>query len=189
VLNVLALNALTLGIPCIYYGSEQCFDGRGGSDRYIRESMFGGEFGAFRTRGLHFFNEDNRVYQELAKVLEIRRQNIVLRRGRQYLRPISAPDDGVRFSLPEMVNRQLRSMVPWSRIFNGQEVLLAINTDYDQPKTAWVTLDNELHQTRDVLKCIYSTDVAQVGQSVTVEARNGKAVLITVPASGLVIFE
>jgi hypothetical protein len=64
--------------------------------------MFGGEFGAFRTRGMHFFNEDNRVYQKLAKVLEIRRKNIVLRRGRQYLRPISTPNDGIRFSLPEM---------------------------------------------------------------------------------------
>jgi hypothetical protein len=185
---VLALNALTLGIPCIYYGSEQCFDGRGGSDRYIRESMFGGEFGAFRTRGVHFFDEDNRVYQELAKVLEIRRQNIVLRRGRQYLRPISAPNDGVRFSLPEMVGGEMRSVVPWSRIFNGKEMLLAINTDYDQPKTAWVTIDNELHQVGDVLKCIYSTDAAQVGQSVTVEARNGKAVLVTLPAAGFVIF-
>ncbi|TRU85791.1 MAG: alpha-amylase, partial [Microcystis novacekii Mn_MB_F_20050700_S1] len=128
-LNVLALNALTLGIPCIYYGSEQCFDGQGGSDRYIQESMFGGEFGAFRTRGRHFFNEDHPVDRELAKVLEIRRKNIVLRRDRQYLRPISVPDDGVRFSLPEMVGGQIRSLVPWSRIFNGQEVLLAINTD------------------------------------------------------------
>jgi glycosidase len=188
VLNVLALNALTLGIPCIYYGSEQCFDGRGGSDRYIRESMFGGEFGAFRTRGLHFFNEDNPVYRELAKVLEIRRKNIVLRRGRQYLRPISAADDGVCFSLPEMVGGEIRSVVPWSRIFNGKEMLLAINTDYDQPKTAWVTIDNDLHQGGDVLQCIYSKDAAQIGQSVTVEARNGKAVLITVPAAGLVIF-
>jgi hypothetical protein len=52
-----------------------------------------------------------------------------------------------------------------------------------------VTIDDELHQAGDGLKCIYSTDVAQVGQSVTVEARNGKAVLITVPAAGLVIFE
>jgi glycosidase len=188
-LNVLALNALTLGIPCIYYGSEQCFDGRGGSDRYIRESMFGGEFGAFRTRGLHFFDEDHPVYRELAKILEIRRQNIVLRRGRQYLRSISAPDDGVRFSLPEMVGGQIRSLVPWSRIFNGKEVLLAINTDYDQPRTAWVTVDNELHWAGDGLKCLYSTDAAQIGQSVTVEARNGKAVLITVPAAGFVIFE
>ncbi|MFM7787946.1 MAG: alpha-amylase, partial [Microcystis panniformis] len=105
-----------------------------------------------------------------------RRKNIVLRRGRQYLRSISSPDDGVRFSLPEMVGGQIRSLVPWSRIFNGKEVLLAINTDYDQSKTAWVTVDNELHQAGDVLTCIYSTDAAQVGQSVAVEARNGKAV-------------
>jgi hypothetical protein len=88
-----------------------------------------------------------------------------------------------------MVGGQMRSVVPWSRIFNGKEVLLAINTDYDQSKTAWVTVDNELHQAGDVLQCLYSTDAAQVGQSVTVEARNGKAVLITVPAAGFVIFE
>nr|WP_082065483.1 alpha-amylase family glycosyl hydrolase [Aliterella atlantica] len=31
VLNVLALNAMTLGISCIYYGTEQCFDGAGGN--------------------------------------------------------------------------------------------------------------------------------------------------------------
>jgi hypothetical protein len=151
--------------------------------------MFGGKFGAFRTRGVHFFNEDNLVYQELAKVLEIRRQNIVLRRGRQYLRPISAPNDGVHFGLPEMIGGQIRSVVPWSRIFSTEEVLLAINTDYDQPRTAWVTIDNELNEAGDVLKCIYSTDAAQIGQSVVVEARNGKAVLITVPAAGFVIFE
>ena len=33
VLNVLALNATTLGIPCIYYGTEQGFDGHGDNDR------------------------------------------------------------------------------------------------------------------------------------------------------------
>jgi len=188
ILNVLALNALTLGIACIYYGSEQLFDGRGDSDRYLREAMFGGEFGAFRSRGVHCFDEDNRVYQELAKILKIRRQHTVLRRGRQYLRPISAADDGVRFGLPEMVGGQIRSVVPWSRIFNGKEILLAINTDYDHPTTAWATLDNELHQPGDILTCIYSTDAVQIGRTVTVAARNGKAVLITVPAAGLVIF-
>ncbi|MGK7916579.1 MAG: hypothetical protein AB4038_13710 [Prochloraceae cyanobacterium] len=66
---------------------------------------------------------------------------------------------------------------------------MPINTDYDQPRTAWVTIDNELYKAGDVLKCIYSTDAAQIGQSVTVEARNGKAMLIRVPVVGFVIFE
>lgn len=187
VLNALALNALTLGIPCIYYGTEQSFDGEGGSDRYLREAMFGGEFGAFRTKGVHFFDESSSVYQELAKILEIRRAKKVLRRGRQYLRSISG--DGVNFGLPTMLGNEIRSVIPWSRILSDREMLLAINTDYFQPKTAWVTIDNELHLAGNKLTCIYSTDASEVGNQIQVEARNGKAVLLTVPPAGLVIYE
>jgi hypothetical protein len=190
VLNALALNALTLGIPCVYYGTEQCFDGEGsgdGADRYLREAMFGGDFGAFRSRGVHFFNESNSVYQEFAEILKIRQARKVLRRGRQYLRSISG--DGVNFGLPAMIGNEIRSVVPWSRILSDREMLLAINTDYSQPKTAWVTIDNDLHLVEEKLTCIYSTDKSQVGTQIQVEARNGKAVLLTVPPAGLVIYE
>jgi hypothetical protein len=186
-LNVLALNATTLGIPCVYYGSEQFFDGNGGSDRFIREAMFGGEFGAFRSRARHFFDESSPVYLELAKILAIRSKRIALRRGRQYLREISG--DGIHFGLPEMIGGELRSVVPWSRIFNNKEILLAINTDPDQSRTAWVTLDNDLNQIGDVLTRLYTTDPAVTPVSLTVEARNGKAVQLTVPAAGFVIYE
>jgi glycosidase len=185
--NVLALNATTLGIPCIYYGAEQFFAGHGGNDRYIREAMFGGEFGAFGSRQRHFFAEDGPAYRALAEILAIRRQKIALRRGRQYLRPISG--DGVDFGLPQMVNGQLRAVVPWSRLFAGQELLLAINTDYHQPRTAWVTIDDELHAAGATLHRVYSTDEAATPATLTVEPRNGKAVLLTVPAAGFVIYE
>src|SRR5262249_56127987 len=92
-LAVLALNATTLGIPCIYYGTEQRLDGEGGgdvSDRYIREAMFGGEFGAFRSRGRHVFDENQRVYRELANVHELPRTQLPFQPGTQFLRPISA---------------------------------------------------------------------------------------------------
>jgi hypothetical protein len=186
-LNVLALNMTTMGVPCIYYGTEQYFNGNGDNDRYLREAMFGGEFGAFESRHRHFFNEEGYVYKELSKILEIRRKNKALSRGRQYLRPISG--DGENFGIPNMIGGQIRSVVPWSRIFNNKEMLLAINTDYHQPKTAWVTLDNSLHKEGDGLNCIYSTDKGQEGQGVRVEARNGKSVQITVPPAGFVMFE
>lgn len=192
IFNALALNAMTLGIPCIYYGSEQGFEGHGsgdGADRYLRESMFGGEFGAFASQGRHFFDEDNPIYQQLAEILSIRQNNIVLKRGRQYLREVSAKDDGVRFGLPAMVAEQIRYVVPWSRIFSGKEVLLAINTDYYQASTAWVTIADNLHRAGDLLTCTYSTDNKQVGEVTKVEPRNGKAVLLTVPPAGFVIFE
>jgi len=192
IFNALALNAMTLGIPCIYYGSEQCFDGNGkgdGADRYLRESMFGGDFGAFASQGKHFFDENNPVYQQLAEILSIRQNNIVLKRGRQYLREVSAKDNGVQFGLPAMVAGQIRYVVPWSRIFNGKEVLLAINTNYSQASSAWVTIDDTLHQDGERLTCIYSTDNRQVGQETKVEPRTGKAVLLPVPAAGFVIYE
>ncbi|RMG17193.1 MAG: alpha-amylase [Bacteroidetes bacterium] len=186
-LNVLALMVCSLGIPCIYYGSEQCFDGHGDNDRYLRECMFGGEFGAFESRNRHFFDENTFVYQELAKVLAIRRQHIPLRRGRQYLREISG--DGLHFGLPRKMGDRMKSVVAWSRIHSQQEVLLAINTDYHQPTTAWVTIDNGLHQQGEKLRCLYSRDAAQIGSQLAVEARNGKAVRLQVPAAGFVIYE
>jgi len=186
-LNVLALNALTMGIPCMYYGSEQYFDGHGQSDQYIRECMFGGEFGAFRSHQRHFFNEESPAYRQLSILLGIRRNKLALRRGRQYLREISG--NGIDFGLPRMLGGQIRSVIPWSRIFNDQEILLAMNTDYAAPRSAWVTVDDGLHHTGHTLTCLYSTNAGQIGQETTVESRNGKAVVLTLPAGGFVIYE
>lgn len=186
VLSALALNATTMGIPCVYYGSEQGFDGQGGNDRYIREAMFGGEFGPFRSRGRHCFIEDYRVYGELAKIHALRRERLALRRGRQFLRQISG--NGVDFGFPEAVGGQLRSVVPWSRIFDDREVVLAINTDSHETRTAWVTVDDALNPAGSRLPCLYSTDAGQLGKEVTVERRNGTAVLLTVPAAGFVAY-
>jgi glycosidase len=189
VLCALALNVMTLGIPCIYYGTEQSFDGHGsgdGADRFIREAMFGGEFGAFASRNRHFFDEDSRVYRELQKILRLREADRIYTRGRQYLRPISG--DGVNFGFPEMLGAQILSVVPWSRLLDDQEAVLAINTDMDNPRQAWVTIDASLHNSNGKLKCIYSTDTTQIGTELTIEARNGLSVFITVPAAGFVIY-
>jgi hypothetical protein len=187
VLNALALNAMTLGIPCVYYGTEQGFDGRGRSDQFLRETMFGGEYGAFQSRGRHFFREDSVIYQELANVLQVRRQTLALRRGRQYLRQISG--NGQDFGFPRLVGHEIRSVIPWSRILDETEVVLAINTDADLPRTAWVTVDDGLHRSGETLRCVYSTDRTEIGRAVAVEARNGKAVRVTVPPAGFVIYE
>jgi len=191
VLNALALNVMTLGIPCIYYGTEQSFDGHGGgdgADRFIREAMFGGEFGPFASRQRHCFDEGHPVYRELRKILDIRAAEPTYRRGRQFLRQISGPEDGVHFGFPEMIGGRIQSVVPWSRILDTEEAVLAINTDRDRARTAWVTIDTVLHKVNERLRCVYSTDAGQIGTETTVEARNGLAVSLTVPAAGFVIF-
>lgn len=191
ILSALGLNLTTLGIPCIYYGTEQMFDGQGtgnGSDRYIREAMFGGKFGAFRSKERHFFNTEQLVYKELSKILAIRKQKVALRRGRQFLREISG--DGQHFGLPDFVggSNEIRSIIPWSRILDNEEIVLAINTDLNDTRRAWVTIDNDLHNPGENYICLYSTDSALVGAVSIVEPRNGKAIEIEVPAAGFAIY-
>jgi hypothetical protein len=95
----------------------------------------------------------------------------------------------MNFGLPTMLGGQLRSVVPWSRIFVDDELVCAINTDPGKVSSAWVTIDNSLHRAGEKLKCLYSSDAAQFGHTVTVEARNGKAVNISVPKGGFVVFK
>lgn len=194
ILSALALNVMTLGIPCIYYGTEQLFDGQGqgdGADRYIRECMFGGPFGAFRTRERHFFDESGFVFAELSKILKLRGERLVLRRGRQYLRDISG--DGLGFGPPQKIGERMLSVVAWSRILDSAEVLLAINSDPDNRRTAWVVVDAGLHPPGSGLVCAYSTESGQIGQLVTVEGKGPcgsiAAVRIQVPAAGFVVWE
>jgi hypothetical protein len=151
--------------------------------------MFGGMFGAFRSCNRHFFDEDTPVYRELATILALRQEKMALRRGRQYLREISG--DGQHFGLPHMIGGEIRSVVPWSRIFNDQEMLLAMNTDPNQTRTVWVIVDYDLHAGGDRLQCLYTTHPSQEGQELTITdvLPNMKAVLLTVPAAGFVIYE
>jgi glycosidase len=185
-LAVLTLLTTSMGIPCIYYGTEQQFDGNGDNDRYIREAMFGQAFGAFRSKGRHFFNELGFVFSELSKILQLRKQEIVLRRGRQFLRQISG--NGFDFGLPTSQSGRLLSVVAWSRIFNEREVVVAINTNLDDQRQAWVTIDDGLHAAGSHLTCVYCSDFTQIGQQLSVEPRNGKAVSVTLPAAGVAIF-
>ena len=185
---VLGLNLTSMGIPCLYYGTEQAFDGAGDNDRYLRECMFGGAFGSLQSKDRHFFNEDHEIYQFIADVTKLRHEHLPLRRGRQYLREISAGGEPGSFGLPRMIGGQIRSLVPWSRIFNNQEILLAINTDTDNERTAWVTIDSTLHAGSGALTCLYSTDPGQIGDTINIEPRNGKAVMLGVPAGGFVIY-
>lgn len=184
----LALNLCAMGIPCLYYGTEQGFDGAGDNDRFLRECLFGGNFGSLQSEGRHFFDETHEIYRFIADVSSLRSQHLALRRGRQYLRPISDSGMAGSFGPPRMIGGQIRSVVPWSQLFANQEILLAINTDADAPRSAWVTVDASLQAARDALTCLYSSDPAQIGGRVTIEARNGRSVRITLPPGGFVMY-
>jgi glycosidase len=191
--NVLAVQLTSMGIPCVYYGSEQGFDsgGRpGGSDLVLRENMFGGRFGGLCTQGRHFFNEDGELYRALAALIELRKKLLPLRRGRQVLHHISG--DGVHFGLPHRLGERMRSLVCWSRLLVDQEVLVALNTDEEQPVTAYSTVAPTFRVEGDQFQRIFwyaPRPGAAPPSSLTVERRSDQlAVQMTLPPAGFVIY-
>jgi glycosidase len=192
--NVMAVQLTTMGIPCLYYGSEQGFDSGGrpnGSDLVLRENMFGGRFGGLCTQGRHFFNEDGDLYRALAALIDLRKKLLPLRRGRQALHDISG--DGVRFGLPHSLGERMRSLVAWSRLFIDQEVLVAVNTDEAQPVTAYSTVAPTFRVEGDQFHSIFwyaPKPASPPPSSLTVERRNGPlAVRMTLPAAGFAIYQ
>jgi glycosidase len=194
----------TLGIPCIYYGTEQAFDGTQDrhdfsieprlsfEDRYIRESMFGGTFGAFETAGCHFFDPNHPAYVRIAAIARIRnrpdRVGLALRRGRQYLRETS-------FLGKPFTNPRRGELVAWSRILFDQEVLVALNSHGTESRGAHITVDALLHPAGSTMTFLYNgawsdaeLRLAPQNHTVPVQHSNGRAtVRVNLPPAGMAI--
>lgn len=152
-----------IGIPCLYYGTEQAFDGGGDADVYIREAMFGGKFGPFDTTGAHFFDDTHPIYQGIAAVARVRQSQPALRYGRQYFREISG--NGTDFGCPTSG----KTTLAFSRVLDTDAVVVCLNLD-TEARADWVLVDQVLNPPGTVLH-----DLLGSGLSATVEGRGGKA--------------
>ena len=131
-----------LGTACIYYGTEQGFEGRG-SDNDIREAMFDRA-----TPGQNLLNPDCKIYQEIAKIAQVMRTTEPLRFGRMYYRQISV--DGTNFGLPFGTTYTLA----FSRILYGNEVLVAYNVS-NQNRNDCVIIDASFHEEGETMRFLY----------------------------------
>lgn len=159
------------GVPCVYYGTEQGFDGGGDRDHEVRECMFGGRWGAFNTTGHHFFNTAHPIYQAIAEIAGLRKSEPALRYGRQYFREISG--NGSDFGHP----LDGRCTLAYSRILDDTEILVALNLD-SQPRQDYVTVDFHLNPQGHTL-----TRLLMPEQNLNVERRGGRHA-VKVPLQG-----
>jgi glycosidase len=150
-LAVLAIGYLltNMGIPCMYYGTEQGFDGGGPHDSFVRETMFGGKWGAFDTTGYSFFNPDHPIYKGIAQIAAVRKEERALRYGREYFREISG--DGEHFGHPETGACTLA----FSRVLDTTEVLIVMNLE-DKPRNDHVVMDSAITSDGTILTDLLS---------------------------------
>lgn len=111
----------SLGVPCVYYGTEQYFNG--GGDPYCREDMFDGQFEFGPSLGNNF-DQTAFAYRLVRKLAQLRRELSALRRGSLVVREVHTSP----------------GIFAFSRVDDAQEVLIAVNTS-DATKTgqAWQT--------------------------------------------------
>ncbi|HUC84691.1 MAG TPA: alpha-amylase family glycosyl hydrolase [Candidatus Acidoferrales bacterium] len=99
------------GIPCLYYGTEQAFNGA--TDPYDREDMFAGRFKDRGLIGVDSFNMTHPLFQWVARLNNLRRLYPALSLGSQ----VSQCD-----------NPAGPGLFAYSRRWGKQELLVAINT-------------------------------------------------------------
>jgi alpha-amylase len=148
----------SLGMACLYYGTEQGFSGSG-NDEGIREAMFDAA-----TPGRNLLNPSCRIYQEIAKIAAVHQATEPLRFGRMYFREISG--DGASFGLPW---QGLDYTLAFSRLLYGREVLAAYNTSA-AARQDFVVVDGDLHPPGSTLKRLYGSVAAPATLAVQ---RNG----------------
>lgn len=131
-----------LGTPCIYYGTEQGFEGKGG-DNDIREAMFDKD-----KPGTNLLNTNCTIYKAISKIAQVVRTSANLRFGRMYYRQISS--DGIHFGFPYGTSYTLA----FSRIAYGSEVLVAYNVS-SQPRSDNIIVDASIHVKGSKMSYLY----------------------------------
>ena len=121
-----------LGTPCIYYGTEQGFNGAGDGDRYIREAMF-----SLSDEKTNALNKESSMYKAIAKIAGIRKKSRVLKFGRMYIRPVST--DEKHFQLPACNE----CLFAFSRILFDEEIVVAYNTSSTETKAECVQVEGD----------------------------------------------
>jgi len=206
VVVAVAVQVLTLGIPCVYYGTEQAFAGPeageqrwlpdwGSHDRYLREAMFGPEHPRATGRdgragvvddALPGFGAFGTVGRHCFDPQHPAYRGIAaltaVRRARPVLRhgrQYQRPisNFGRPFGLPAA-----GEIVAWSRILDDEEAVCIVNAHGTDHRGGDVIVDAVLNGPGSAMRVVLALDggagpVPPVGSDVAVAVRDGAAFL------------
>jgi glycosidase len=110
--NALVYLLTTVGIPCIYYGTEQ--ELAGGADPANREDLWRGN----PARGLAPYDTTNATFQLIQRLTALRRAHLPLRRG----------DFSLRWTTEHVADEPDAGLLAFERSTGGETVLVVINT-------------------------------------------------------------
>jgi glycosidase len=155
-----------LGIPCLYYGTEQGLFGSGNQLESVREALWGRP---------NAFDESHPFFQATQKIATVRAGQPALRYGRLYFRPVSG--DSVHFG----ISKTVEGILAYSRLLSDEEILIVANTSVSSVWEGDVLVDFDLNahtQFFDLLYCNHEATMEvpvknNAGQKSSVQMENG----------------
>ena len=122
-------------------------------------------------------------------MLKVRCEQPALQHGSQYLRMLSY--DGNALDWPHSVGKaRYEGIIAWSRFHEGEEVLLVLNTDTENPTEAYAQVDSQFHKEGSEFECLYYSYEDPPKQTCQAEKLGDKLALkIQLPAAGCGIFK
>lgn len=159
------------GIPCIYYGTEQEFDG--GNDPKNREDLFLGNV----KKGYPPFDTTNRTFQYIRELITLRKQYASLRRGEVI----------IRWSSPRTGDEIDAGIFAFERVYGNERVLVVLNTNNNHVSRTEAPDTGDIMQTGFPPGTILK-DIApgSDGKTFTVN-RDGKVVIDVPPRGGRIL--
>ncbi|MCK0191972.1 MULTISPECIES: alpha-amylase family glycosyl hydrolase [Arenibacter] len=133
-----------LGAPCIYYGTEQGFEGNGMDDRYIREGMFNPD-----DKESNVLNQESWIFKRIAVLAHLRQKEAILKFGRMYFRETSK--NGLDFQFPDCE----KCLLAFSRILHTGEILVVYNSSPKDIKEEYIAIDTTINKEGTLMQCIY----------------------------------
>jgi glycosidase len=134
-----------LGIPCVYYGTEQGLAGSGKQLENVREALWGKP---------DAFNEKHPFYEAIKQIASVRASQPALRYGRQYFRPVSG--DGEHFG----ISKTVEGILAYSRLLSDEEILIVANTSVSSTWEGDVLIDYDLNARTPVFDLLYCNHTA-----------------------------
>ncbi|MGI8906990.1 MAG: alpha-amylase family glycosyl hydrolase [Candidatus Sumerlaeaceae bacterium] len=167
----LVFQLTSLGVPCVYYGTEQRFNG--GGDPSNREDMFDGSYEQGPSLGNNF-DQVTPTFRLMRHLNQFRRDYAPIRRGTLTVREVHASPD----------------IFAYSRIFSGQEVLVAVNTsDSAQTASAWQTSWSNGTVVKDAFDAAFTAIVNASGQIIAGTALPANGYRLLMPQANVVTLD
>ena len=163
--NALSFLLTEQGIPCIYYGTEQEY--QGGNDPTNREPLWWSGY-----------DTGNDTFRHIQRLIKVRRAYAPLRRGTMV----------VRWSTAHVATEQDAGVFAFERALDGKTVLVVINTSDGKTSETSATTTGGGQMTTGFAAGTHLTEVLSGDAAAAITVGAGGAITVPVPARGAKIF-